>query len=130
MENVTALSNHWWDTTRDLYRTYYPHGVVHSAGSSSPCPTDTVRVPVSTSSSSEPMVFPRSFEAHLHASGTEDRAHEVVVHRAVSADISEPREDESGPALTANEDEAAAKALDKYRQNQTNSVLAAGDPSQ
>jgi len=33
-------------------------------------------------------------------------------------------------AIVANEDEAVAKALDKYRHNQTKNVLAASDPNQ
>jgi 5-(carboxyamino)imidazole ribonucleotide mutase len=33
-------------------------------------------------------------------------------------------------AIVANEDDAVATALDKYRQNQTKNVLAASDPSQ
>jgi 5-(carboxyamino)imidazole ribonucleotide mutase len=33
-------------------------------------------------------------------------------------------------AIVANEDEAVATALEKYRQNQTENVLAASDPSQ
>jgi len=33
-------------------------------------------------------------------------------------------------AIVANEDEAVATALEKYRQNQTTNVLAASDPSQ